>query len=155
MSLIKKFLREENIDLAMNQVETCKQAQDLLLEHLRWDDRVINFENFAAAVAAIEAPVLEEGGHGILIAHGRTDAVRTLTLAAGRPANGCTALTDGAVPLCLVFVIGIPVASNAEYLRVVGIIARTCRNETTRSELLAAATPEEFISVLSRVEKTI
>jgi len=155
MSLIRKFLREENIHLALRQIETYHQAQDMLLEQLRWDSRVTNFDAFAAAVVETGAPVLEEGGHGILIAHGRTDAVKTLTIAAGRPEGGCTAVTDATVPLCLVFVLGIPNASNADYLRAVGIIARACRNEITRSQLLAAPTPEAFISILSSVEKTI
>jgi len=153
MSLVRKFLREENVNLDMRGVETCQQAQDLLFESLRWDDRVVNFDAFASAL--ITTPVMEEGGHGILIAHGRTDAVRTLIIAAGRLGGGCVAVTDATVPLCLVFVLGIPNASNADYLRTVGIIARACRSETTRSELLAAPTPEEFISVLSRVEKNI
>ena len=155
MGLIQKFLREENINLELRPIETCHQAQAMLLEQLRWDSRVTNFADFAAAVTETDAPVLEEGGHGILIAHGRTDAVKTLTIAAGRLEGGCIAVTDSTVPLCLIFVLGIPNASNADYLRVVGIIARACRNETTRSELIAAPTPEEFISVLSRVEKTI
>jgi mannitol/fructose-specific phosphotransferase system IIA component (Ntr-type) len=110
--------------------------------------------DFAALKKAVElrdAPVVCENGSGLLIAHGRTESVSRLVLAAGRCESPfLVSGSEGAVRL--VFVAGIPTAFSSEYLRVVGAIVRVCRNPDDLAALLSAATTAEFVERLTQAE---
>jgi mannitol/fructose-specific phosphotransferase system IIA component (Ntr-type) len=148
MPAISTHLLAGSVDLGLRAADIPGCVRDVV-GLLRGDSRVDDFNNLLAAVVSRNAPLLDEGGCGILIAHGRTNAVNRLVLAAGRPV-----LTTAGLP-CLIFAAGIPAAFNSEYLRVVGVIARACRDEVARDGLLAAATPDNFISILSQTEKSL
>ncbi|GAB4173892.1 MAG: hypothetical protein Fur0032_13520 [Terrimicrobiaceae bacterium] len=148
MPSIETHLLAGSVDLGLSSSDLAGCVREVV-GLLRGDSRVDDFEGFLNAVVSRNAPLLEEGGCGILIAHGRTNAVNRLVLAAGRPVT----VSDG-LPR-LVFAAGIPVAFHSEYLRIVGVIARACRDEVTREGLLAATTPRNFISILSQTEKSL
>jgi mannitol/fructose-specific phosphotransferase system IIA component (Ntr-type) len=100
------------------------------------------------------APAIDADGCGIVIAHGRTDAVGSLVMAAGRSNEGFPS-SDTKENVQLVFVAGIPSALNSEYLRVVGTIARLCSKTELVQKMLSATSPSAFIDILCSGETTL
>jgi len=153
MPAIDDLLTPSCVDLDIA-AGTLRDAVDVLLGRLNGDPRVKDFPVLRAAVLERAAPPSVEGASAVLIAHGRTPAVANLVLAAGRIPGGLP-VGDGPARLELVFVAGIPAALASEYLRVVGVIARACRNPDDRAALLTVASAADFISVLSAVESRL
>jgi len=124
---------------------------DEVLSKLNGDSRVRDWGALVQAVTERNAPALACNGCGICIAHARTNAVSSLVMAAGRSAQG---LVSPEVPerVRLVFVAGIPAAFSSEYLRIVGAIARFCKDEVLLEKLLQVSDPQEFIHLLARQE---
>ena len=123
-------------------------------ELLKGDARVSDFDVFVSAVMDRNAPAIEENGCGICIAHGRTQGVNSLVMAAGRLSEGIVS-AETKSPIRLIFVAGIPSAFNSEYLRAIGAIARICCDKERLEGLLTVATPAEFIDLLSSGEKKL
>lgn len=134
------------MDLEM-EASTQAGAVDHLLQLLRGDARVLEPDKLEEAVRQRNAPALEENGTAICIAHGRTDRLRGVVMAAGRLKEGIP-LTETKAPLRLVFVAGIPSSLSAEYLRLVGAIARICSNKELLNKLLTVRDPARFIQLL-------
>lgn len=132
-----------NLTLA---ARTKADAIEEVLSRLRGDARVKDFDVLQKVVGERNAPAIAENGVGICLAHGRTDSVTTLVMAAGRSTEGivCPEVKE---PVKLIFVAGIPHAFS-EYLRIVGAIARICRDRHQLERLLAAKTPEHFLDLL-------
>lgn len=128
--------------------------QEVLAETLqlfRGEPDVRDASALSSAVETRDAPTLCENGCGILIAHGRTNAVEKLVLAVGRCKN--EVIEPGTpAPLRLVFVAGIPSAFASEYLRLVGAIARICKDPESLRDLLECSNPSEFVAILDREE---
>lgn len=89
--------------------------------------------------------MVEPGGCGVYLAHGRGDQVKHLALAAGRLSSP-VAGQSGQVQM--VFVFAIPAAMSEEYLRAVGALARTCGDRAKLDELREVSSPEEFAGLL-------
>jgi mannitol/fructose-specific phosphotransferase system IIA component (Ntr-type) len=89
--------------------------------------------------------MVEPGGCGVCLAHGRSDQVKHLALAAARLSSPVVG-QNGQVHL--VFVFAIPSAMAEEYLRAVGALARTCGDRAKLEQLLAATSAEEFAGLL-------
>lgn len=123
-----------------------EEAVETVLSLLQGDPDVPDFAELKAAVKTRAASALP--GSPILIAHGRTNAVRKFVLAAGRLA----AEAADPSPLRLVFVAGIPSTMNSDYLRAVGAIARICSHPSQLAELLEVPTQADFISCLQAAE---
>lgn len=107
---------------------------------LRGDPRLGSWEEFRRAVGEKQVIDLDGCAGGVILAHGRSGAVRNLALAAAR-----WSAPEGP---CLIFVFAIPSAMAEEYLRKVGALARSCRDPQRFAELLAAPTAEEFSAKL-------
>ncbi len=103
------------------------------------------------AVTARNAPAISCGACGVCIAHGRTNAVQSLVMAAGRSSEGLTS-SNISERVRLVFVVGIPAAFQSDYLRIVGTIARLCHDKDLFGALLSAQTSEKFVHLLTRAE---
>lgn len=129
---------------------TQEDAVHALLESLRGDERVQDFEALETAVRERNAPAIVQDGAGLCIAHGRTNSLTSLVMAAGILAEPplLTGELRGRGSLRLVIVAGIPSCLNADYLRLVGAIARIFSQETMRSRLLAATTAGDFLEIL-------
>ena len=56
------------------------------------------------------------------------------------------------LPVHYVFCIAVPRGLAADYLRIVGLLARVFKDRAMETELRAAATGSEFIDLLSRRE---
>jgi len=150
MSLhFSQVLHPEHIDLRLA-ADSQQDAVEVLLGMLREDQRVEDPEALAKAVLMRNAPALCENGIGLCIAHGRTNSLSSLVMAAGRLARPAPLSGEfqGQGELHLVFVAGIPASLNADYLRLVGAIARICSKPGRRDELLDATSPQAFIEIL-------
>lgn len=148
MIAIPSVLKSTHIDLSISAPDTAA-AVGGLLELLRGDSRVLNWSAFSRSVLDRDATPILANGCGILIAHGRTDSVGSLVMAAGVSPQGIPPATGEGPRIHLVFVAGIPAAFNNDYLRVVGTIARLCGREELLHSLRAADSSNAFLSTLS------
>jgi len=150
MTSIGEVLQPEHVVLTLAATEKGTAIEEVLAK-LNGDDRVKNFDLLREAVLERDAPAIAENGVGICMAHGRVEAVTSLVMAAGRLSEGfrCKDVRD---PVRLVFVMGIPSAFNAEYLRIVGAIARICRDAKQLHRLLSVKDPVEFVHLLGAGE---
>lgn len=144
---IDEILFPADVNLALRAGDKSAALEEILGQ-VRGDARVGHWERLRAAVIERDAPAIELDGYGICIAHGRTDAVTDLVVAAGRSSAGVV-FPGSALPVRLIFVAGIPSAMNSEYLRLVGAIARVCRDPAQMEELLAVENGEAFVDCLA------
>lgn len=150
MTSISEILEHRHVRLQLE----AKSEPDAVMEilaSLDGDRRVKDFSAFSDAVNARNAAGIIENGCGICIAHGRTEAVSSLVMAAGRSAAGVPR-REGDGEVKLFFVVGIPSAFSSEYLRIVGAIARICRDRRQLDRLLAAKTSRNFVELLAAGE---
>lgn len=129
------------------QAATRDEAVRATAELLRGDLRVVSWDQFLKSIGPRQVIDLGDGGGGVCLAHGRSDSVKQLVLAAARLESPVKA-ADGS-PLSMFFVFGIPLTMSGEYLRAVGALARACGNAKRRAALDAAASPEDFASLLA------
>jgi mannitol/fructose-specific phosphotransferase system IIA component (Ntr-type) len=150
MTPIGDVLQPDHIILALAARDPAGAIQEVLAR-LGGDERVKDFAALRDAVLAQPAPAIAENGCGICIAHGRTESVTSLVMAAGRSAEGIV-FPKVAEPVKLVFVAGIPGAFTSEYLRIVGAIVRMCRDRHQLDRLLTTKDPARFVALLSSGE---
>ncbi len=86
-------------------------------------------------------------GHGVAFPHARTTLVTDIVVTAGRSREGVL-FRDSGQRVNFLFVIGTPPDRVAQYLALVGRLARLLRDDALRAHLLAAATVEEFLAPL-------
>jgi mannitol/fructose-specific phosphotransferase system IIA component (Ntr-type) len=147
MISLSEILLPEHINLQLDAVDQTIAVEELLFP-LRGDIRIENWDTLRTSILERAAPAVStDDGCGIIIAHGRTNAVNSLVMSAGRSPNGFpSAHIEG--PVRLVFVVGIPTALSQEYLRVVGTIARLCGKPETLQKLLNAPSARNFLDLL-------
>ena len=150
MTPIADVLQPDHVVLTLAAQDPAS-AIDEVLGRLEGDERVKNFAALREAVLTQPAPAIAENGCGICIAHGRTESVTSLVIAAGRSARGIV-FSKLSEPVKLVFVAGIPAAFTSEYLRIVGAIVRMCRDRRQLNRLLTTKDPERFVALLSSGE---
>ena len=86
-------------------------------------------------------------GHGVAFPHARTGEVTQIVVAIGRSREGVLFRESGQ-RVNFLFVIGTPPDRVAQYLALVGRLARLLKEEAVRAQLLAATTAEEFLTPL-------
>lgn len=116
-----------------------EEAVEAAVALLRGDKRVTSWDELRASIGPKQVVDLEGCG-GVILAHGRSPAVKEMALSAVR-------WRSPSGPR-VVFVFAIPSAMAEEYLRKVGALARLCREEGKLPQLLSAATPVQFASVV-------
>ncbi|MFV0415184.1 MAG: PTS sugar transporter subunit IIA [Chthoniobacterales bacterium] len=153
MILIEDILHSESVHLEMA-AQNKEDAIEQLLQGFTADPRVTDMGAFRKAVFLRGAPVMEENKTGVCIAHGRTSAVKSLVFGAARLKDPvvCSVVK---VPVSLFFIAGIPAAFNSEYLRVVGAVARICRDTETFKQLMEVDNPQGFVQLLQKFEQEI
>ena len=104
--------------------------------------------------AGLAAQVLEREklsstvlGYGVAFPHARTTLVTDIVVAIGRSREGVE-FRDPGQRVNFLFVIGTPPDRVAQYLALVGRLARLLRDDALRTRMLDAATPEEFLAPL-------
>jgi len=103
--------------------------------------------------AFLEQVLVRERAHpsmvesGVVFPHARTDLVYQIVLGIGRKRAG---IPFGATQqrAQLVFLIGVPERLISDYLICVGTLARLVKDDATRSILIHAETPREFLDAL-------
>jgi mannitol/fructose-specific phosphotransferase system IIA component (Ntr-type) len=153
MISIQQILQPGHVNLSLSSTSIDSAVREVLAS-LTGDIRILQWNALKESVLERNAPAIDAEGCGIIIAHGRTDAVGSLVMAVGRSNEGfCSQETKENVQL--VFVAGIPSALNNEYLRVVGTIARLCSKTELVRKLLAATSPSTFIDILGSGETAL
>jgi mannitol/fructose-specific phosphotransferase system IIA component (Ntr-type) len=147
---ISEILTPSHINLALAASDQAGSVQEVL-SSLNGDPRILDWEALRQAITGRNAPAISCGACGICIAHGRTNSVQSLVMAAGRSSEGLSS-PDIQEPVRLVFVAGIPAAFHSEYLRVVGAIARLCHDKALLHKLLTVPDPGKFVALLSSAE---
>jgi len=145
---ISEILLPSQVNLALSGKDQ-NSGVDELLSKLNGDPRVHDWNGLVEAVHERNAPALSANGCGICIAHGRTNAVGSLVMAAGRSTKGLVS-PEIRERVKLVFLAGIPAQFDSEYLRIVGSIARFCNDRELLGKLLTVTDPAEFVALLAR-----
>ena len=119
-----------------------------IIEVLAQNGKVGNPEAFFEEVLAREQAHPSVVENGVAFPHARTDLVDEIVVGIGRSAAGIPFGHDG-IRAHLLFVIGVPERLVNDYLICVGTLVRVLRDDPTRSALLRAPTPIEFIDALT------
>ena len=125
---------------------------------LRGDERVRDWNGFVGAIKTGNTCMANEAGFGVCIPHARTNEVSSMVMAVGRARKGIWFGEEGDPERVLahyIIVIGVPVALAADYLRIIGAIARTFRSSKSEAALRGAATKQGFIQLLTENESPI
>ena len=127
-------------------------AIDEVAALMKNDVAVVDWSALLAGLHAV-APCLPEveGGFAICIPHTRGECVGNMVMSVGRSAAGVS-FPEVALPVRYCFCIAVPRAFAADYLRIVGLLARVFKDPAAERELRAAETPADFIALLSRRE---
>ena len=120
-------------------------------ESLRGDERVLDWETLYEGLRDGNSCVVNESGYGMCIPHARTGGVSAMVMAAGRSEEGIV-FESPAIRVHYIFVIGVPEAMAADYLRIIGALARIVKSPKTEAALRAAATRQEFRDLLAAGE---
>ena len=150
MITLSDILTPQFIDLdlkATNHQEAVLHVASML----KGDDRVLDWQKFYEGVLQRNPCVAGGCDFDISIPHARTDAVNTMVMAVGRSSNGI-AFPNSEAKIHYIFVIGVPVPLAADYLRIVGALARMFRNVESEKKLRTMSDPAEFIRHLAAHE---
>ena len=146
MMRIRGTLLPENILLDLN-VRSRAEALQKVVETLRGDFRISNWEEFAGTLRAREAVGKVNLEFGLTLPHVRTSAVTKMVMGLGRTTEP---VLDDHVPIQFVILVGIPKAMDLEYLRLVGMLMRVFRDDRLRRDLLHAEDAEQILAVFER-----
>jgi mannitol/fructose-specific phosphotransferase system IIA component (Ntr-type) len=150
MITIADILRPEHIDLDLkmaNQAEAINHVASLLKE----DERVTDWDALYDGLLSKQPCLAAAEGTEICIPHTRTDGVTGMVMSAGRSKAGIIA-PEAEWPIHFVFVIGVPVALAADYLRIIGALTRIFRDPAGKDRLRKTESPEEFLHLLASAE---
>lgn len=113
---------------------------------------ITNFDAFFQEIIERERASNTALGHDVAIPHARTDHCTDIVMAVGRSTEGIDFEAKDGAPVRLMFMMGTPKNKVAEYLRIVGSLARLLRQDAVREALLAAPDAASFIRVLEQAE---
>ena len=147
---LSDILQTKHIDLDLktdNQEEAVLHVANLL----KGDDRVLDWNGFYGGLAA-RCPTIEAGATvEICIPHARTNCVSSMVMSVGRSSKGIQ-IEGHEGRLFYFFAIGVPVALAADYLRIVGALARIFKDSASEKMLRNVETSEGFLEILSEKE---
>jgi mannitol/fructose-specific phosphotransferase system IIA component (Ntr-type) len=150
MITIADILRPEDIELDLKMTNQ-EEAVQYLAALLREDERVTDWAAFYEGLAHMKPCVGAISGSGICIPHARTNGVSEMVMSVGRSGKGI-AVKEAAGLVHFIFVIGVPIALAADYLRIIGAIARIFKDPATSQKLQSAEDAEELLKVLASAE---
>jgi mannitol/fructose-specific phosphotransferase system IIA component (Ntr-type) len=151
MITIAALLRPDHITLQTRATEP-ESAIDEVAALLKNVPAVLDFSALLKGVHA-SAPCLPEpgGGFALCIPHTRGECVSEMVMSLGRSESGII-FPNVELPVRYVFCIAVPRALAADYLRIVGLLARVFKDHSAEAQLRAATTGAEFVDLLSRRE---
>lgn len=112
---------------------------------------VTNFDGFYNELLARERLDTTYLGNEIALPHARTEHVKGIVLAVGRSSGGIT-FENCNQTVRLMFVLGTPKSNPTDYLMVVSALCKILKEAPNREALMTAATPEDFVRVLTAAE---
>jgi len=149
MNLIAESLRSKDLRLALKATDH-RDALEEVLSGFRSDARVRDWEKLRASLQTDSAnETFRENPSAMFLHHSRTESVTGLILAVGRSKEGLS-IAGREEKIHLIFVAAMPTAMNNDYLRILGAVARVCREPSSFQELLNAEDPAGFLSVLEK-----
>jgi mannitol/fructose-specific phosphotransferase system IIA component (Ntr-type) len=151
MITIEDLLQHDHVALRLQATEP-KTAIDEVAALLKGDPAVLHWEQLLSGVQA-SAPCLPEpgGGFALCIPHTRADCVSEMVMSAGRSEAGIV-FPGVELPVRYIFCIAVPRALAADYLRIVGLLARVFKDRQMESGLRKVETAGDFVELLSRRE---
>jgi mannitol/fructose-specific phosphotransferase system IIA component (Ntr-type) len=151
MITVSDILRPDHIALNLQATEP-KAAIDEVLALLKNNPGVSDWEALHKGVQN-SAPCLPEpgGGFSICIPHTRGECVTSMVMSVGRSQAGIV-FPGVALPVRYLFCIGVPRALAADYLRIVGLLARVFKDRTAEEELRVVESGADFVNRLARRE---
>jgi len=153
MLTIPDILNPRHVALNL-QAATGDEAIQQIASLLRQDDRVRDWMGFYNTLKDRALCVETSGNFQICIPHTRTDCVNNMVMSVGRSLEGVT-FPGTSVPVRYIFCIGLPKEMAAEYLRIIGSIARFFKDPVIVERLDAAKSPQEFIAILGEKEMAL
>lgn len=151
MITVGTLLRPDHVALDLRATAPVA-AIDEVAGLVKSDPAVLEWQALLAGVQA-SAPCLPEPGRGfsLCIPHTRGECVSAMVMSVGRSEAGIV-FPGVELPVRYVFCIAVPRALAADYLRIVGLLARVFKDSQTEAALRAATTVPEFVELLSRRE---
>lgn len=150
MITIADILRPDHVLLNVRG-STPESAIGEVAAPLRTDERVLDWEPLLAGFFKVAPCLPASPQFAICIPHTRTDHVTSLVMSVGRSVEGIR-FPGSAVPVRYLFCIGVQLALAADYLRIVGLLARIVKDPASEARLRTATTGLEFVQALSRLE---
>src|SRR5213075_146933 len=118
-----------------------------IIDLLAQNGKIDNPEAFFEKVVAREQAHPSMVENSAVFPHARTDLVDEIVVGIGRSRAGIPFGHNG-VRVRLIFVIGVPERLVNDYLVCLGTLARLVKDDATRSTLLHAQSPREFLDAL-------
>jgi mannitol/fructose-specific phosphotransferase system IIA component (Ntr-type) len=141
------LLDEKQVILRLRSRKVANALREII-ELLAQNGKIENAEAFFEIVLAREQAHPSMVENEVAFPHVRTDLVNEIVVGIGRSRAGIPFGHNG-VRARLIFVIGVPERLVNDYLICVGTLVRLVRDDATRSALLQAQTPREFIEALT------
>src|SRR6266403_4670662 len=141
------LLDEKHVTLQLRSRKAANALREIV-QLLALNGKIDNAKDFLEQLLAREQAHPSVVENGVVFPHARTDLVDEIVLGIGRSRAGIPFGHNG-VRARLIFVIGVPERLVNDYLICVGTLVRLVRDDATRSALLRAKTPREFIDTLT------
>jgi mannitol/fructose-specific phosphotransferase system IIA component (Ntr-type) len=144
---VADLLHEQQVILRLRSRKPANAIREIV-------DWLANTGKIARPEAFLEEVLTRERTHpsvvedGVAFPHARTDLVDEIVVGVGRSRAGIR-FAENQPRAHLIFVIGVPERLVSDYLVCVGTLARLVKDEPTRSRLLNAETPREFVDALT------
>ena len=150
MITIADILLPAHIDLDVKQTNQ-QEAVLHVANLLRNDERVLDWTGFYEGLT-VRPPTLAAGSDfEICIPHARTNCVASMIMSIGRSTEGI-AVPGREMRMHYIFAIGVPTAWAADYLRIVGALARIFKNPQAEAQLRSMDSVEAFVAILREKE---
>ena len=151
MITIGDLLQHDHIQMDLKSTDP-KTAIDEVAALVKSNPSVLDWATLLKGVHG-SAPCLPEpsGGFALCIPHTRGECVNGMVMSVGRSENGIR-FPEVELPVRYIFCIAVPRALAADYLRIVGLLARVFKDPKTEAELRAAQSGGEFVELLSKRE---
>jgi len=146
MITIADILHPEDIDLDLKTFNL-EEAVNHVASLLKEDDRITDWNAFYNGLSSQQPCLADAGGTELCIPHTRTNSVTGMVMSVGCSRAGIV-VPDAEWPIHFIFVIGVPVALAADYLRIIGALTRIFKDPAAKEHLRRTRTAEDFLQLL-------
>ncbi|HEY8394335.1 MAG TPA: fructose PTS transporter subunit IIA [Thermaerobacter sp.] len=150
-TVLRHLLDESLVTLELEATERAAAIRELA-GLLHRAGKLVDVEEYVAAVMAREALGSTAVGLGVAIPHGKSAAVRQAAVAFGRSRTGVDFAAPDGRPVDLVFLIAAPEAAHDLHLQALARLARRLMHDEVRAALRQARTAGEVVRALAGEE---